>query len=225
MLSTLNVRGDLHNSCEDSIAINNKETYISGGIFDGCSTGIKSHWASQTMAYLFGACLDPTTDIAAVGVYHDLISFRNVLHLTEQNFLSTCLLFFFDKLNRRLSVRVFGDGFYYVNDNEFEIEQDNTPKYFGYLLRDKYPNLALCREGLERYPVKIYHDVSSFRICSDGIKSIGISQFKDPKIKEPLSLLFHPPTSENYLQRQWNILKRDGYTISDDLTIISYVKD
>lgn len=53
MISILNQRGGNHNSCEDSVWVNDTEDFIVGGVFDGCSTGINSHWASQTIAYIF----------------------------------------------------------------------------------------------------------------------------------------------------------------------------
>lgn len=224
MISVLNVISSTHNSCEDSFFIQENEIFIWGGVFDGCSTGIKSHWASQTFAYVFNRieCENITSNMAVLLAYHELRAIKNTLDLIDLNFLSTSILFRYNKSTEKLEVRIFGDGFYYVNDVEYEIEQNNTPDYLGYHLDGGFMKFMAF---INKYPVISYDNVTSFRICSDGIKSIGISQFVDNDGTDPMSLLFGRPTSENYLKRMWNILKRKHFSNSDDLTIISYVQD
>jgi hypothetical protein len=223
MIATLNVRGGTHNSCEDSIYWQEVDDFIYGGVFDGCSSGYKSHWASQTLAYLFAKGFqDPTTNLRASEVYNSLKMLAIMLGITEMSMLSTCILFSYNQLTKELKVRAFGDGYYYVNDIEYEIEQNNQPDYLAYVMRDDALPVFL-----KMYTTKTYQNVNKFQICSDGIRSIDRPQLIDsqPKCSNPLSLLLHPPTGENYLQRQWNILKRDSWTIADDLSIISYVQD
>lgn len=223
MHSVLNVISSTHNACEDSYFVTEKEDVIYGGVFDGCSTGIKSHWASQTMAYAFqGSGYFPVSRHALTNVYFFLNMIKASLSLTEFNFLSTCILFMYDKKSKQLCVRVFGDGCYFVNDVEYYIEQNNKPDYMGYHVFDSYHKFL---EFVDKYPVKVYENVDNFKICSDGVKSITRSQFEQSEAPDPMALLYAPPTSANYLQRMWNILKRNKYTITDDLTIISYVHD
>jgi len=221
MLSVLNVISSLHNCCEDAVFVKETDTIIYGGVFDGCSTGIKSYWASQTLAYAFSVHPEIVSDNTLYQVYHELRAIKTRLHLDHMNFLSTCILFQFDKKLKQLSIRVFGDGFYYINHVEYEIEQDNKPDYLGYYL----DNVKAFGEYINKYPAKTYYDVKNFKICSDGIKSIEISQFVEQDGTDPIAILFHSPTSSNYLQRMWNILKRKHFTIADDLSIISYVQD
>jgi hypothetical protein len=40
MISTLNVRSQTHNSCEDSLFVKESDLYIWGGVFDGCSKSV-----------------------------------------------------------------------------------------------------------------------------------------------------------------------------------------
>lgn len=223
MISVLNEISATHNSCEDSYFIRETEDHVCGGVFDGCSTGIKSHWASQTLAYAFQAVeYYPVSEKALTCVYLFLNNIKNSLSLTSDNFLSTCILFIYHKKTNTLAVRMFGDGCYFVNDVEYFVEQDNKPDYLGYHVFGEYNSFL---EFIDKYPMKIYENVSNFKICSDGVKSINRSQFEESKGHDPMALLYAPPTSPNYLKRMWNILKKDKYTIADDLTIISYVQD
>jgi len=217
MISTLNVRSQTHNSCEDSLFVKESDLYIWGGVFDGCSTGTKSHWASQTFSYIFSKHINPVQNSNLMSVRKDLVTMMETLNINYMNLLSTCMLFFYDKSSKTLDVRVFGDGYYYVDDVEYEIEQNNIPDYMAYHLDSQ----ESFREFLNMYPVVTYYNVSNFRICSDGIKSISIDQFHITDLN-PMALLMHPPVSENYLQRMWNKLKNNHFTIHDDLSIISY---
>lgn len=221
MLATLNVIGNQHTTCQDSLFTRQRGPVIMGGVFDGCSTGIKSAWASQTFAYVFSGMTNILSDNSIMQAYHELKVIKNRLDLYPANFLTTCLLFEYNTEKKELATRAFGDGFYYVNQVEYEIDQKNTSDYFGYYLDD----LKSFSEYLDKYPVKTYYDVTNFKVYSDGIKSIGISQFVDQDGTNPLQVLLSNPTSKNYLERMWNILKRKKFTISDDLTIISYVQD
>lgn len=221
MLSILNVISSTHNCCEDSVFTKETEDIIYGGVFDGCSRGIKSHWASQTLAYAFAMNNDITSNKTAHNVYSHLWSLMRTLHLQITNFESTCLIFKFDKRNKQLHIRVFGDGFYFVNGVKYEIDQNNVPDYFGHYIGNVYSFYTY----LEKYPAKTYFDVTDFKVCSDGIKSINISQFVDQDGTDPLSILLGRPTSNNYLERMWNKLKQKHFTLSDDLTIVSYVQD
>ena len=217
MISTLNVRSQTHNSCEDSIFFKESSSYIWGGVFDGCSTGVKSHWASQTFAYVFSKYGNPLIDSNLIDIRRDLVSIMETLSLNYMNMLSTCVLFCYSKKDKLLDVRVFGDGYYYVNNVEYEIEQNNIPDYMAYHIE----STQRFKDFLDCYPVKTYENVSSFQICSDGVKSISIDQFHITDL-DPMALLMHPPVSENYLQRMWNKLKNNHFTIHDDLSIISY---
>lgn len=221
MVATLNRISRDHNCCEDTIHVNETEEYITGGVFDGCSTGIKSHWASQTIAYTFAQYRTPTSDMNVKMVWRELGLIKLNLQLTMQHFQSTCMIFRFHKETKTLKLRVFGDGYYFVNGVEYEIDQNNLVDYLGDHLDDTREKF---KEFLEKYPEITYNDVSSFQICSDGIKRVERSQFADKTDIDPMALLLHPPTSENYLQRQWNILKNNHFYLTDDLSIISYVQ-
>ncbi len=108
MISILNVRSQTHNSCEDSVLVKENDSYIWGGVFDGCSTGTKSHWASQTFAYTFGKYGNPTVNGNLLEVRKDLVAIMETLGINYMNLLSTCVLFCYTKLTKLLEIRVFG---------------------------------------------------------------------------------------------------------------------
>jgi hypothetical protein len=221
MISVINQRSDTHNCCEDSYFVKEVDETISGGVFDGCSTGIKSHWASQTLSYIFQLETDGvTTKKSVFNAFLKMYEISKSLQLTNFNFLSTCVLFDYDKVTKQLDVLVLGDGYYFINGVEYEVDQNNEPDYLGHVLTDP-KNIF---EYVEKYKTITYTEVTDFKICSDGIKAINKSQYHENKFNE-LTMLLGPIYSENYLTRQWNILKKNHYSLSDDLTIISYVQD
>ena len=223
MISTLNKISSTHNSCEDSIFVKDLDGFIYGGVFDGCSQGINSAWASQTMAYVFGQYAESlTSDDTAKLVKMELSMWKSSLNLTQENFESTAILFVFEKQTARLTIRAIGDGFFFVNGTEYELDQNDKVDYFGDHLNDSDDQFNAF---MEKYPVQVFENVTDFKICSDGIQRIERSQFADPTELDPLKLLFAPPVSSNYLNRQWNILKNNKFFLSDDLSIISYVQD
>ena len=221
MISTLNVIANNKNNCEDKFVLVERDPFVVGGIFDGCSTGINSSWASQTLSYLVQLGIQQNKNILDDEFIVEMISqmseLSKSLNLTFAHFLSTCILFTYNKESKVFKIRTFGDCYYYLNDIEYIVDQNNTPDYLGYYLNN--PTLT---SFLLKYPILSYSDVDRFIVASDGIEKINISQFLSPKHLDPLGILFHPPSSSNYLQRMWNILKKEGYVVNDDLTIISY---
>lgn len=222
MLATLNKISRDHNCCEDTVHVKETEEVITGGVFDGCSTGINSHWASQTIAYTFAQYATPTTCLSVRMAWRELQMIKLNLNLTPKHFESTCMIFRYHKPTKTLKLRIFGDGYYFINGVEYEVDQNNLVDYLGDHLNDTPEQF---KQFLEKYPEIRYDNVTSFQICSDGIKRVERSQFAEKTEIEPMALLLHPPTSSNYLQRQWNILKNNHFYLTDDLSIISYVQD
>lgn len=221
MLSFLNIISSTHNTCEDSVFVKETATSVYGCVADGCSSGKHSHFASRLFCYLaevskLGVITD---DFVVRSIFSRLLTIADVVAKPIDYFESTLLLFEYNKKTKQLRVRPFGDGAYYINDVEYMIDQKNIPDYMAHHMRGDWEGF------MKKYPEKIYDDVNSFKICSDGIKAITISQFHDSDIKDPVAFLFHPPTSNNFLTLKWNILKRKHFILNDDLTIVSYVQE
>lgn len=223
MISVLNHISGSHNCCEDSYFVRENEHFIYGGVFDGCSTGIQSKFASQLFAYAFESIeSNPTSNETLLLLWTKLQHIKIALGLKNNQLWSTCVLFNYNKQRKRLKVRVIGDGNFYVNDTEHVIDTDDKVSYISDNIDQ---GLGAYYQWMQGFPIRRYDNVISFKICSDGIKQVSRSQFAPETTNNAMAMLMHPPTSPNYLARMWNILKRDHFTLSDDLTIISYVQD
>lgn len=238
MLSVLNKVSSTHNSCEDAVWVEESATHIVGGVFDGCSTGTNSHWASQSFVYAYKKVYKDMLEKQEnpVKILHDwslylclnkLISFQRLLGLQDHNFLSTVVLFCYDKEAKKLQVRAFGDFSVMVNGVMHRNDQDNKPKYVGYLLNMNDSNMPFTREDiLESAIMRVYKDVDAFALCTDGIDQIMAPHFPvSPYLstrEHALSLLLDLPRSKTHLTLKWNLLKKAKFTLNDDLSIISY---
>jgi len=164
MLSTLNVIANHKNNCEDNFLVVERNSIIYGGIFDGCSTGIHSAWASQTISYIVNFAIEQEIDILSDNFINycllsELEYMSKRLNISHMNFLSTCILFKYDKTNNIFSIRTFGDCYYYLNDIEYIVDQNNTPDYLGYQMFSKNKD-----EFFKKYPVLTYYE--SIKISS-----------------------------------------------------------
>lgn len=227
MLSTLYVKESLGKKecCEDNIWVEESTQYIVGCICDGCSTGIKSSFASQLFCYLFQKeMFYPTLCNSLMEVIiAEMSDIADRLDIKEMNLLSTFIPFIYYKDSRKLRLRVFGDGFYRINEVDYVIEQDNTPDYIGHSINNSFAQNTIY---LDKYPELIYENVDSFIISSDGINSLQQNQFVQLDCtQDPKEFLLAKPDSSNCLQRRYNILRRNKVNNSDDLGIILYVND
>jgi hypothetical protein len=208
-----------HTVCEDALFVKQYKDKICGLISDGCSSGKDSVWASNTLKHIFSHntfdlyfLLDDTIKIAI----SMLKKLKEDLNLEVYHLESTAILFEYFIEDKVLYIRAFGDGSYFVNGVQHTIDENNTPDYIGHYV-DSDANAI--DEYLSKHPLITFENVESFSICSDGVDKISISTFKDPKRKS--EELFIPVTSETQLERKWNLLKRDGWIVKDDLSIIS----
>ena len=219
MVSLLNRIGNNKTRCEDSYLFKEDQDWIWGGVFDGCSSGINSAWASQTLVYIYDKV--PVTEFLyetmRADLWRKLDATIKMYDITVEHLLSTAILFKYDKKNRVLAVRPLGDGVIFVNGVKKVYDQDNLPDYLAYHIDNPYRLNTLYNI----YPVEHYDEVENFHICSDGIDSFALPQSKE-KIQEPIDFLISENLSPNHLDRKFNILKKQGWIIHDDLTIIGY---
>lgn len=231
MIAKISQRSDKYdhfNHCEDSSFYHEGENIIKGGIFDGCSTGTNSHFASQLFCYAFAnwpfVAIPITSDRVVNDIYSSIDTTADALGLIDLQLLSTVVVFDFDKALKTLSLRIFGDAIYYVNGVEYVVDQGNKPDYMGYHI-NKPPHEF--KAYISKYPIRVYEDVESFSICSDGLLSFKRSNMEaePPKFPNPIEHMLQPPKGKTALELRMNQLKRDKYTLDDDLSIISYVQD
>lgn len=214
MIATLKKNAFNKVSCEDNFFVKETDEFIYGGIFDGCSTGINSAWASQTMSYIF-------QQLHANMFLENFNFIRYVLekvififNLTENHLLSTCLLFRHNRIQKTLEIRCFGDGVYYVNKEEHIIDEDNLVNYIA-------SNVHNILEYYQSHPIILHENVENFLICSDGIKSLQLPQIYENDV-DAVKFLTKNIDNKTSLERKYNILKKKGWRFMDDITMIYY---
>ncbi len=229
MLSTLNkIASSDHNSCEDSYLVIEQEDYIAAAVFDGCSTGKNSVFASHLFVKImrkYFLSIHPGMLSDFDLKHYVLIQFKrrlkllaNILQLHENELWSTIVITIYDKENKKLKLLVVGDGCYKTNlDSELQIVDQN----------DKLDYIASHLDEKDKDIIHFYREfrnVTEFMISSDGIKSYSLPQHKDSNLN-PTELLLSPNVSPNHLIRKYNMLQKQGWLNKDDITIIAYHED
>ena len=227
---TLLKRGADHPvNCEDDLfTFNDGTTYI-GAVFDGCSTGIKSHFASALYGKIIKKyCVNnmpfyETMDIQLIGrslykhLYKELKALKIQLSLSPLEMLSTMILVVVEDNNAY--VLVSGDGCIYIDGKEIKIESPgNAPNYLAYHLENELDGFL----SLKEYNFKIEHTIS---VCSDGVYSFTDKNKEEatPRIIESLLFEENLIKSEAMLGRKYNLLLKEGYSNYDDLSIVRFI--
>ena len=235
-------RGEIHKDlCEDFLLASElNEQYSIYGVFDGCSSGIDSHFASTLLAKVVKAEMEylltePVNSVKVLlantirNVMSTLRNIRNDLFLKTSELLSTLILYVVDNYSKRGEILVFGDGFVSINGKSVSIEQDNTPDYLAYHL-DNLEYIedfdSWLKEHSQQFTVYKSEDVS---IATDGINSFQKTEFCANSIDEPVpadylvkdNYLLH---NKSMLARKCNILRTRYRLINqDDIALIRVV--
>lgn len=211
-----------HDKCEDTVWCEELPHAVFGGIFDGCSSGKDTAWASTTLAYCFKVASKQhpcVSDTAIKDAYNTLVALARELHLVPAQLESTAILFYYMKSTSTLYVRPLGDGILIVDGNSHYFDQNNSPDYIANVKPSELDIYLL------KYPTQEFKVNSNFQVCSDGLREIKRIPLDDTEPKYLPSILTSSPTSTNYLERMINLLKRDRYVLFDDLSIVSYAKE
>jgi hypothetical protein len=221
---------------EDNFYFQQTEKAIIGGVFDGCSTGKDSYFASKLFANVFRQTIDETKDVITIDCFSSLVNsyFRNnykaakTLQLDVAELLSTAILFAYSIDDCDLFVKFFGDGALYTNHRNngyktFKSDEDNQPDYIAYslpaiLTEDKFMDYWHLKKEFRGHS-------TDFSISTDGIFSFKKMDKEKPEKDVEAFLvqddfLYNNPAS---LRRKLNMLKNCGYEHEDDVTIIRVV--
>lgn len=237
----LNARADSHKDfCEDAYYYAERDGWVIAAVFDGCSDGINSHFASQLHSYAFRSVIDTywtgnmqnfsrsdiTTEelITAFSVLAttSALCTAEALSITKLERLSTMVIAMYDTRKKYLMVKFLGDGVIRTNGEMHRVDsgEKNEPNYIGHFDSDE--DLAIELLDTAIYPFMAFTNVTSFSICTDGIDAI-----KHPH--KPLEEVHHYLLEDKalipsaaMLRRKLNILKKEGAVLDDDLTIIRY---
>jgi hypothetical protein len=219
--------GDHHVYCEDDLfTFNDGDLYI-GAVFDGCSTGIKSHFASALYSKILRrscsvhdfeyASLKAISQNIVYDIRDGIVRAKNLLFLDEMELLSTMILAVVK--DNKAFVTVSGDGCIKYDEQIVIIEsEDNAPNYLAHYL----DNYARGTASLKEYEFSFNDSLS---ICSDGIFSFADQNRENMDLKIIQSLLEDRTLlkSEAMLARKYNLLLREGLTHYDDLSIVRFI--
>jgi len=208
-------------------------------VFDGCSSGVKSYFASGLFAKLFKKIAihhadyftkhDDVYDISKFLLrtfFAELKSAMSYLELGVAEVQSTIVYSVINTDTKHSNSVMIGDGTVYI-DGKIETEQPegNAPRYICYFLDLDFEQLW-SQEVFE-----YYHKVEkTISVMTDGIDSFKEkNQFISQEQKDQIihSLLedekFFTTGNEIPLQRKCNILENAGLIPSDDLAIARLV--
>ncbi len=237
MIQTLSVRSSEHqNHNEDDYFVVERQNIIYGAVFDGCSSGVDSYWASNTLKKIFNGLgsiydefeSDSNWDMLSIALLSNVNTrmqmVSNILKLDVYHFEATIIFFVYDKNLKRLCVRFVGDGTVLWKHTNGVIshcnnEQNNAPNYLAHHLNDDYMEVF---DFLKTTTFLNLSDVDEFWICSDGIDKVCDAKETG---KDGVDYLLNDPFAahlKNGMVRKWNLLSRDGFIVKDDLTIIKY---
>ena len=231
-------RGVLHRDfCEDYLLVQKSPAeYNFFCVFDGCSTGIDSHFASTLWGKSLNAAILNVTDLLKTQeemldevIFQSLTqvkSIRDTLQLSVNELLSTFIILVADKEFHSGEILVFGDGFVSINGTDYQIDQNNQPDYLAYYF-DKINSREECKRVImnhsKRFSIRQILDIS---ISTDGINSF--EKTGNPNCYESFSGVIPYLSHDDYLinnpsmlARKTNLLKaKQGLVNQDDIALI-----
>ena len=238
-------RGKDHKDfCEDALATAQIGEYFIAAVFDGCSTGVESHFASSLMKKIFHKSLSmfswleesspETREVSKDFLYRmflELSACRTFLQLDKDTeLLSTIVFLVYNKGEQEATITFIGDGYASVNGEGFEVDQDNTPQYMSYYLDSIHDAVTFDKwfDTLPKYDVKDAYDIS---ICTDGILSFraDLKLFEGSRDIDPIEYL---TVDRNLIRnkacygRKLNILRKNFNQVHlDDFSIVRVIYD
>ncbi len=223
-LYTLLRKGESHPVyCEDFAITHEDEAQCVVAVFDGCSSGTESHFASA----LLGKIIRKNASHRGLKnifkhAFQDLKDAVATLALEEEEVLATALVACYDKQKQTCEILVVGDGFVLLNEEWIEIDQQNTPDYWGYYVKDTFE--AWWKRQKNVYTIQ---NPTRVVVSTDGIDTFKSFQTDLPADFNPVQyLLFddqwkHLP---NMLYRKCTVLdKKYGFLPYDDIGIVMMI--
>jgi len=250
IIKTLLRRGVEHkNYAEDSLVYKDMSNYLYACVFDGCSSGKDSHFASALFKKAFNDVtdklehiLDKTEDgieknlkFLTFQMARKVYETKQLLNLKTDELLSTMIVCVLDKGAQNCMVAAFGDGYFRVDDTEGFIKNtkfahldnsENRPNYISYNL-DFIQNYNDFELWYAAQPEKHYfEDVTNITIASDGLDTF--TKFREPKKPEdvvnPVDYFVKDELflgHEIMLEKKYNLMNsKYCMTNKDDLSLI-----
>ena len=239
-------RGSDHpDFCQDFYAIGETPNFLYCAIFDGCSGGKDSHFASTLFNKAFNDVMKNLYDFLNTEkeieqnskfllymMSRKISEVKKVLHLDIIELLSTAVICVVNKNTRECLITAFGDGYFYVDGTEVIIKNtrfinkengDNMPDYMAYDLEkiEAYGDFELWFDS--KSEIHKFENVNNISIASDGICTF--KNFKASNhVINPIDFLVKDEAlmdTKNMLERKYNILQNKYCMINtDDISLI-----
>jgi len=224
------------NFCEDfSLNIELDENQMIFGVFDGCSSGKDSHFATTLIAKIVKNVAveifnkEKDNDFLLKIIYETALQLKKTvkaLSLGTNEILSTIILLWVDKKENLAEIIAIGDGFISINGKNTTIEQNNTPKYLAYYLNEIY-NYKSFKKVINEISFQAQTaNIQDITISTDGILSFENFDADSEKtsVIDYLTKDLFLINNKAMLGRKVNILKNKYSLINqDDLGIIRIV--
>lgn len=248
IIQTILKRGsDHHNFCQDFLSIGENDKYVYLAVFDGCSGGIYSHFASalfgkafKDVVLNFPASSETQETNAKLMVYmisRKVSEVKQILKLNVSELLSTMIFCSIDKQTKECKIYAFGDGFISVDGHDIVIKNtrfiekengENMPDYIAYDLDliESYADFEYWwSTKSDKYS---FENVQNISIASDGILTFKKFKQEGEEI-DAINYLIHDEKfidNKIMLERKCNILANKHFmTHTDDLSIIRVKMD
>lgn len=247
IIRTLLRRGTDHkNYAEDSLAYKEMDNFLYACVFDGCSKGIESHFASTLFAKAFRdtiqelrpifdnstTSLESNAKMLIFQISRKVFEVKKTLGLDIIELLSTIVLCVIDKNTNNCYIAAFGDGYYRVDEIESFIkntkfadqeQSENKPDYLAYDLDmiQNYSDFELWYS--KKTECHLFENISDVTISSDGMDTFACFKPCDEKIN-PIDFLVKDDMwfeKEIMLDKKYNILQSKYCLLNkDDLGVI-----
>ncbi len=238
-------RGSDHSDfCQDAISIGETEKFLYLCVFDGCSGGKDSHFASSLFSKAFSDIVINFSNNLDKGSIEDNSKFivymltrkisevKHVLHLDIIELLSTVVMCSINKDTRECLICAFGDGYFCVDGKEQMIKNtrflnkengENMPDYMAYDLHEIENSNDFEYWYSQKSEIHKFENVTDVIVASDGIGTF--KKFKETsEAINPIDFLVKDETlmqTKNMLERKYNILQNKYCMINtDDLSVI-----
>ncbi len=228
--------------CEDYLYSFQNDNWIIAAVFDGCSDGVDSHFASSLSGKILKSIV-----LGNNGEFHDSLTtddvfralnfkflseldyMRKKLRLPGNELLSTMILLVYNKHSELGKIIAMGDGIVVINGEITIIDQNNEPEY-PIKYAKKVAN-SMADTGIfltEHKNLWTFHGLEDVTISTDGLQQLKNMKDSSKHYTEAMEY-FITNTDMSHLDvmlaRKYNILKLKGWENLDDLGMIRIIND
>jgi len=233
--------------CEDFMAQHTVGRYFIGAVFDGCSGGNDSHFASSLFGKIFkqiltyqgfmsGANMEDRAREFMRAFVNKMFDVRVTLNLEDNDMLATFMMLVYDKVHGEAIVLTIGDGviccdgsFIVLENTRFELSHPkkfrDMPDYISYDLVD----LGLDKRGFDKWyeghvTVHKFEDPQDISIATDGILTFNTPPEEPVDVGRFLLVDDNWVNNKIMLSKKVNVLNTKYKTThKDDISIIRLV--